>query len=195
MTNTMIPGYIYDEPALPASPVTEADLAELRASVLFGEEDEAALRRAGEVLAGQVEDVLDVWYGFVGANPHLLAHFADEDGKPLQDYLARVRVRFGQWIVDTCNRPYDARWLAYADELGRRHTAAAKNRADAARSTASVPLRHLIALIYPITATVRPFLAATGATEEEVDAMHEAWRKTVIMQVALWSRAYAPEQW
>lgn len=106
-----------------------------------------------------------------------------------------MRLRFGQWIMDTCNRPYDARWLGYAEEIGRRHTANAKNRTDGVRSTAWVPLRHLIALIYPITATIRSFLAAKGAASDEVDAMHEAWRKAVILQVALWSRAYAPDQW
>ena len=33
---------------------------------MFGEEDEEHLRIAGDVLEDQVEDVLDVWYGFVG---------------------------------------------------------------------------------------------------------------------------------
>lgn len=90
------------------------DLGLLQASVLFGEEDVAALRRSGEILADQVEDVLDVWYGFVGSNPHLVAAFARKfDGQPDPDYLAAVRVRFGDWIrksvlmqVALWSRPY-----------------------------------------------------------------------------------------
>ncbi len=53
-----------------------------------------------------------------------------------------------------------------------------------------IPLRYVIAFIFPITATIRPFLANKGHSAEEVDAMHDAWRKAVILQVALWSRPY-----
>jgi protoglobin len=193
MTTTEIPGYDYG--AVPASPVTTAELGELKATVMFGADDEAALREAGDILAGRVEDVLDVWYGFVASTPHLVAHFADADGTPLGDYLAAVRGRFGQWILDTCRRPYDEDWLAYQDEIGRRHTAAAKNATDGVASTPQIPLRHVIALIYPITATIRGFLTEGGAPAERVDAMHEAWRKSVILQVALWSRPYAMDGW
>lgn len=188
-----IAGYEYDT-ATP-SPVTVQELAELKASVLFGPDDEAALREAGELLAGKVEEVLDVWYGFVGANPHLLAQFSTPDGEPEEAYLAAVRGRFGQWILDTCNRPYDEQWLAYQEEIALRHTERKKNRTDDATSTPFVPLRHLIALIYPITATIRPFLEGDGVPTDRVDAMHEAWRKSVVLQVALWSRPYAPAGW
>jgi hypothetical protein len=187
--------YTYDDPDLPPSSVTEEELAELRASVLFGEEDAQALRIAGDVLADQVEDVLDVWYGFVGANPHLLAAFNGPDGQPIPRYLAQVRGRFGQWILDTCNRSHDRAWLAYAAEIGDRHHRRGKNRADDVEATDHIPLRHVIALIYPITATLRPFLEKKGHPPEVVDAMHEAWRKSVVLQVALWSRPYAGDDW
>ncbi|WP_127128331.1 protoglobin domain-containing protein [Georgenia sp. SYP-B2076] len=193
MGETTIPGYGYGNAA--PSPVSVEELGLLKASVLFGPEDEAALRRAGEVLADQVEEILDVWYAFVGANPQLLAEFSTPDGKPITPYLERVRARFGQWIRDTCTRPYDEAWLAYQEEIAERHTPAKKNTADGVASVPYVPLRYLIALIYPITATVRDFLARGDRPAEEVDAMHEAWRKSVIMQVALWSRPYAPDTW
>ena len=193
MGETTIPGYGYGTAA--PSPVTAEELELLKASVLFGPDDEAALRRAGEVLADQVEQVLDVWYGFVGANPQLLAEFSTAEGRPIDTYLERVRARFGQWILDTCNRPYDEQWLAYQEEIAERHTPAKKNTTDGVASVPYVPLRYLIALIYPITATVRDFLARGDRPAEEVDAMHEAWRKSVIMQVALWSRPYAPQTW
>ena len=39
-------------------------------------------------------------------------------------------------------------------------------------------------------------LEAAGDDPPTVDAMQDAWRKSVLMQVALWSRAYcAPEDW
>jgi len=193
MSETAIAGYGYG--SVEASPVTMDELALLRASVLFGPDDEVALREAGALLSDRVEQVLDVWYGFVGDNPQLLAHFSSIEGEPIGDYLAGVRPRFGQWIRDTCLRPYDEAWLAYQHEIARRHTPEHKNRTDDVASTSHVPLRYLIALIYPITATVRPFLAADGVAVERVEAMHEAWRKSVILQIALWSRAYAPELW
>ncbi|TRW47229.1 protoglobin domain-containing protein [Georgenia yuyongxinii] len=193
MGETTIAGYDYGE--VKPSPVTREELELLKRSVLFGPEDEAALRRAGEVLGGQVEDVLDVWYGFVGANPHLLAEFSTPEGEPVTAYLERVRGRFGQWIRDTCARPYDDAWLAYQEEIAERHTPEKKNKTDGVTSVPYVPLRYLIALIYPITATVRDFLAKGETPAADVDAMHEAWRKSVIMQVALWSRPYATALW
>jgi hypothetical protein len=177
--------------------VTLEDLELLKTSVLFDEDDVAALRRSGEILDDQVEDVLDVWYGFVGSNPHLVAAFArTSDGEPDPDYLAAVRVRFGQWIRDTASARYDADWLAYQLEIGRRHHRSGKNRTDGVDAADNVPLRDVIALVYPITATLRPFLEKRGDPPEEVDRMQDAWRKSVLMQVALWARAYVrPEDW
>ncbi|PFG39297.1 protoglobin [Georgenia soli] len=190
---TTISGYEYE--TVTTSPVTPEELQLLKASVLFGPADEAALRQAGEVLANQIEDVLDVWYGFIGSHHHLRAQFSGPDGEPVSRYLDAVRGRFGQWIWDTCERPWDEQWLAYQNEIGLRHTPYKKNRTDRVESTTHVPLRYLIALIYPITATVRPFLEKSGRTADEVDAMQESWRKAVILQVALWTRPYAPGPW
>lgn len=190
-----IPGYDHDTPTLGASPVTPDDLEALKAAVLFGPADEAALKVAGEVLAGQVEQILDVWYGFVGSHPHLVAYFATPSGEPIGEYLGRVRPRFGQWILDTCTRPYDERWLAYQNEIALRHTRDKKNHTDGAESVAYVPLRYLIAFIYPITATIRPFLAAGGHDEKQVEAMFHAWFKSVTLQIALWSQPYAEPSW
>ncbi|GAA1340543.1 protoglobin domain-containing protein [Saccharothrix algeriensis] len=190
-----IPGYLHDDAALAPSPVTKDDLDKLLASVLFGPEDQAALRTAGEVLGGQVEQVLDVWYGFVGSHPHLLAYFSTPSGEPIGEYLDRVRARFGRWIIDTCTRTYDEQWLAYQQEIALRHTREKKNATDGVDSTPYIPLRYLIAFIYPITATIRPFLAANGHDEAEVEAMFQAWFKAVTLQIALWSQPYAGTAW
>lgn len=185
-------GYTYG--AVAPSPVSLRELDELRQSVLLGEDDVKALRRAGEVLGPQVEEILDVWYGFVGSHDFLVGTFAGADGQPIGEYLARVRVRFGQWIRDTCERTYDDEWLAYQQEIALRHTRARKNAADGVDAAPVVPLRFVVALVYPITATVRPFLAAGGDGEAEVEAMWHAWFKAVTLQVALWTRAYVDER-
>jgi hypothetical protein len=190
-----IPGYTYGSDELPRSPVSEDDLALLKQTVLFGDDDERHLRMAGEVLRDQVEDVLDVWYGFVASHPHLVRYFAGPDGEPIDAYLTRVRARFGQWIRDLCERPWDRAWLDYQEEIALRHTPAKKNQTDAVDAPDRVPLRYLVAFVYPITATVREFLAKKGHSDEEVDAMHQAWFKAVTLTVVLWSRPYADDLW
>lgn len=189
-----IPGYEYGSAASARSPMTPADLDLLHKAVLFTDEDRTALRQAGAVLADQVEDVLDVWYGFVGANAHLVASFAGPDGAPNPVYLAAVRKRFGQWIRDTCERDYDQTWLDYQEEIAQRHYRTKKNRTDGVESTPLIPMRYMIAFIYPITATMRPFLEKGAESPEQLDRMHHAWFKAVVLQTALWCRPYAAEK-
>jgi protoglobin len=190
VSQTAIPGYTYGTDAVPRSPVSLQDLQLLRATLLLGEDDLAALRRSGDILAPQVEEILDVWYGFVAANPHLLAAFSNAQGQPDQHYLAAVRRRFGQWILDTARAELDQAWLDYQHEIGLRHTRRGKNRTDGADATDHIPLRYVLALLVPITTTLKPFLAKGGAAPDEVEAMHQAWIKAVLLQVILWSHPY-----
>jgi Protoglobin len=190
VSQTDIPGYTYGTDTVPRSPVSLEELQLLRATLLLGEDDLAALRRSGELLEPRVEEILDVWYGFVGANPHLLAAFSDPDGQPDQAYLAAVRRRFGRWILDTARADYDQAWLDYQHEIGLRHHRSGKNRTDGARAADHIPLRYVLALLVPITTTLKPFLAEGGAEADEVEAMHQAWVKAVLLQVILWSHPY-----
>jgi hypothetical protein len=190
MSQTDIPGYTYGTDAVARSPVGLQELELLKATLLLGDDDLAALRRSGEVLAPRVEEILDVWYGFVGANPHLLAAFSGPDGQPDQAYLAAVRQRFGRWILDTARADYDQAWLDYQHEIGLRHHRSGKNRTDGAGAADHIPLRYVLALLVPITTTLKPFLAEGGAAPEEVEAMHQAWVKAVLLQVILWSHPY-----
>jgi hypothetical protein len=187
---TDIPGYTYGTDAVPRSPVSLGELELLKATLLLGEDDLAALRRSGELLAPQVEAILDVWYGFVGANPHLLAAFTGPDGQPDQAYLAAVRRRFGRWILDTARADYDQAWLDYQHEIGLRHHRSGKNRTDGARAADHIPLGYVLALLIPITTTLKPFLAGEETSGEEVEVMHQAWVKAVLLQVILWSHPY-----
>lgn len=188
---TNIPGYTHGTAGVARSPVTLAEFQLMKQSVLFGEEDVGHLRRSHDIVRDQVEAILDVWYGFVGSTPHLLASFSDADaGKPLPDYLGAVRKRFGQWILDTARAEYNQAWLDYQHEIGLRHHRIRKNRTDGAASTPIVPFRDLFLLIYPVTHTLRPFLASQGHAGATVDAMHAAWIKSCLLQVTLWSHPY-----
>jgi hypothetical protein len=193
MIKTDIPGYTYGTDAVPRSPVSLDELELLQATLLLGEDDRAAQRRSSDILAPQVDAILDVWYGFVGANPHLLAAFTDPDGQPNQVYLAAVQRRFGQWILDTARAEFDQAWLDYQHEIGVRHTRGGKNRTDGVQAADHIPLRYVLALLIPITTTLKPFLASDGVVQEEVEAMHQAWVKAVLLQVILWSQPYVRE--
>lgn len=191
MKHQSIAGYTYGTAAVPQAPVSLADLEFIKKSLLFGEEDVRALRMSHEVLKDQVEAILDVWYGFVGANEHLLYYFTNKsDGKPNSEYLSAVRKRFGQWILDTASANYDQKWLDYQIEIGRRHHRSGKNKTDSVSSVEHIPFRYLIALLIPITTTLKPFLAKKGHRPEEVEKMHAAWVKSVTMQLILWSYPY-----
>jgi protoglobin len=51
-------------------------------------------------------------------------------------------------------------------------------------------LRYVLALLVPITTTLKPFLAKHGASDSDVEAMQQAWVKAVLLQVILWSHPY-----
>ncbi len=38
-----------------------------------------------------------------------------------EQYKAKVKERFKQWIMDLCHKPYDQDWLNYQHEIGLRH--------------------------------------------------------------------------
>jgi hypothetical protein len=107
--------------------------------------------------------------------------------------LAAVRRRFGQWIHDTARAEFDQAWLDYQHEIGVRHTRRGKNHTDGVQAADHVPLRYVFALLILITTTLKPFLASGGAVQEEVEAMHQAWVKAVLLQVILWSQPYVRE--
>lgn len=188
-----IPGYTHG--AATPSPLTPADLELMKKSVLFGEEDVKYLRLSLDVVQDQVEAILDVWYGFVGANPHLLASFTSpKDGQPLGDYLGAVRQRFGRWILDTARAEYDQAWLDYQHEIGLRHHRSKKNRTDGADSTDIVPFRYLFLLLFPVTFTLKSFLAKKGHSSEDVEKMYAAWVKSCLLQLTLWSHPYVKDR-
>lgn len=186
-----IAGYTYGSDAVPRAPISLDELELLRKTLLLTDEDVQYLRMSGPILEDQIEQILDVWYDFVGSHEHLLYYFTDKNtGKPDAAYLAAVRKRFGQWIRDTAAAEFDQSWLDYQFEIGRRHHRSGKNRTDGAHAPEHIPYRYVAALAIPITTTLKPFLAAKGASPEDVEKMHAAWVKAVTLQVILWSYPY-----
>ena len=189
-----IPGYTHGSAAVPKSPISLAEFELMKKTALFGDDDVRYLRMSHDILEDQTDAILDVWYGFVGSHPHLLESFSSRvDGTPLSDYLAAVRRRFGRWILDTARAEYDQAWLDYQHEIGRRHHRSGKNRTDSADSTTIVPFRYLFALVFPVTETLKPFLAKHGHPAEDVSRMHAAWVKSCLLQLTLWSHIYVKD--
>jgi hypothetical protein len=187
--NTNIKGYDYGKAMLQTSPVTAEDLELLKKTLLWSEDDDKALKMAGEVLADQTDAILDLWYGFVGSNPHLLEYFS-KNGQPNSDYLASVRKRFGQWILDTCNRPYDQDWLNYQHEIALRHHSAKKNKTDGVDAAPIIHFRYMVAFIFPITYTIKGFLTKKAHSAEQVEQMYAAWFKAITLTGLLWCHPY-----
>jgi hypothetical protein len=196
-----IPGYDYGEESVARSSVSLEDLSSLKESARFTEEDERFLRMAGEVLADQTEQIVTHWRsGIIAGIPNLARHSRSPQGDPLPDYLAKSNLRFRQWILDTCLRPYDQDWLNYQQEIALRHTSLKKNKTDGVVSTQHVPYRDIVAFIAVLNETIRPYLAAKGHSEEEVTRMHVAWQKSLQVQLALWAKSYllegnGPSEW
>jgi hypothetical protein len=186
-----IPGYSYGKPEVGLSLISLAELERLKISSGFTDEDWQFLRVAGEVLADQTEAIVHHWRsGIIAGIPHLARHSRTPEGEPIPEYLAKSNLRFQQWIVDTCTKPYDQDWLNYQQEIALRHTAVKKNQTDKVHSTAFVPLSDVVAFVAVMNETVRPYLAAKGHTAEEVEKMHRAWCKSLQLQMALWIRPY-----
>ena len=187
-----IPGYTYAQPDVARSPITPKDLGLLKESVGFTDDDERYLRIAGEVLLDRTEELVERWRAVIAAHPHLAQYSKRPDGQPDPHYSQNSGLRFQQWIVDTCLRPYDHDWLNYQQEIALRHTSVKKNKTDRVESIGSIPLRYVVAFAAVINDAeiMRPLLAAKGHTGDEVERMYRAWCKSVLLQVALWTEPY-----
>ena len=187
-----IHGYCYGSTSVSPSPVTLRKLETLKTTLGFTAEDEELLRLVGEVLADQTERVVDHWRsGIIASIPNLARHSRSLEGDPLPRYLSQSNLRFREWILDTCLRPYDQDWLNYQHEIALRHTSLKKNATDGVQSTSYVPFRDITAFVAVMNETIKPFLAAKGHESSVVDGMHRAWCKSIQLQLALWAQPYS----
>ena len=196
-----IDGYAFGAAEISVSPVTMRELEDLKASVEFTEEDERYLRMAGSVLEGRTKQVVDHWRsGIIASIPNLARHSRTAEGGPLPEYLAKSNLRFEQWILDTCLRPYDQDWLNYQNEIALRHMSPKKNQTDGVKSTPYVPFRDIIGFISVMNETIKPYLAVKDHPVDVVERMHLAWCRSIQLQLALWAKPYTesrgyPSEW
>ena len=197
-----IPGYEYGSHEAARSPVSTADFEALKQSAGFTADEEHWLRMAGEALTGQTKALVERWREIIAKLPHLAMYSQSPDGEKDPKYGERSGLRFEQWVLDTCLRPYDRDWLNYQHEIALRHTSLKKNETDGVESAPLIHLRHIIAFSAVVTdpEILKPFLAGNGSSAVDVEKMHRAWSKSIWLQIALWSEPYtdtrlAPNQW
>jgi len=184
-----IPGYDFDAFEIAESPLSAEDLMHLEQTMGWTEADSDLLQKHAALFRAHAELMVDAWRAIIGSQAHLSKWFAGPSGKPDDDYKARVKRRFVQWVIDVATRPHDRRWLNYQEEIGLRHTPEKKNQTDAAQTEPLVPLRYLLAFV-PVVSDVRRFLEVDIADQGERAAVERAWNKAVQLHVTLWSRPY-----
>lgn len=197
-----ISGYDYGSSRAAKSPITVEQLEQLRQSAGFTLEDEHWLRAAGEVLKDQTKPLVEKWRASISAHPHLARYALRLDGQKDPHYSESSGLRFQQWVLDTCFRPYDQEWLNYQQEIALRHTSIKKNKTDNVQSAPTIRLRDIIAFTAVITDPdiIKPFLAGKGHSSTDVNRMYQAWRRSISLQIALWAEPYtsshlAPDEW
>jgi hypothetical protein len=188
-----ISGYNYGQPGVPRSPVSLEDLREIEATLGWTAEDGKLLKKHGEIFTRRAEEMVDTWRALIGSQPHLAKWFFGPDGKPDNEYKAKVKKRFVQWVIDACSKPHDQAWLDYQDEIGRRHTPEKKNQTDGANTPPVVPLRYLIAFATTTAISTSKFFVDAGVRGEELQRLADAWTKALQLHVTLWARPYTKE--
>jgi hypothetical protein len=185
-----IRGYTYGTAEAATSPLTLEDLDRLKAAVGLTAGDEDALRDAAAILADQADDMVTAWRAQLREQPWLGGYTGHPDGTPNPEYGAASKPRFDRWIIDACTRPFDQAWLDYQHEIGQRHTRAKKNQTDHADSLDHIPMRYLLAFTAVVVTSSRGYLAANGASADEIERMHAAFTKSVMLHVTVWTRPY-----
>lgn len=188
-----IAGYDYGRAGAAHSPVSLDELREIEATVGWTAEDARTLERHGDLFRAKAEEMVDAWRALIGAQPHLAKWFFGPDGKPDNEYKAKVKARFVQWVLDACFRPHDQAWLDYQEEIGLRHTPAKKNQTDGAHTPPVVPLRFLFGFAPAVAMTTKKFFVDGGVRDEELQKLEAAWTRAVQLHVTLWSRPYVKD--
>ncbi|MBV9143477.1 MAG: hypothetical protein JO115_21620 [Pseudonocardiales bacterium] len=59
-----------------------------------------------------------------------------------------------------------------------------------------MPLRYLLAFTAVVLVNARDYLARQGRSAEDVEKMHAAWTKAIMLRVTVWTCPYvSPENW
>ncbi len=121
-------GYVYGTAAVATSAVSFAGPGGFKKSLSDSPDDEQYLRLAGDVLADQTKEIVDHCFSGIITNiPNLVRHSRSPKEEAIPEYSERSGLRFQQWILDTCFRPYNQDWINYQEEIALRHTSLKKN--------------------------------------------------------------------
>ena len=93
-----IPGYTYGTAEASRSPLTLEDLDHLRAVAGLTADDEAALKDAAAILAGQADDMVTAWRAQLRQLPWMAPYSGHPDGTANPEYGAASKPRFDRWI-------------------------------------------------------------------------------------------------
>ena len=188
-----IPGYGFGSADCPRSPLSMEDLSHIEQTLGWTAIDERLLLKHADLFRQQAEGMVASWRTVIGAQPHLSRWFASPDGKPDDEYKARVKRRFVQWVIDVATRPHDQTWLDYQEEIGLRHTPEKKNKTDG-RNTPAARSATLSACLCPYCHRREEVLGSAIIDPEELAAVEKAWVKAVHLHVTLWSRPYTRDE-
>ncbi|MFO1423315.1 MAG: protoglobin domain-containing protein [Candidatus Competibacteraceae bacterium] len=156
---------------------------------LFTSDDERVLRKLWRILKGQTDDYLDMVLGMVAAYPTLAAACQESLGSSV-DGSAVVRPLFREWLFETCLTPREPSWLK------RLYSLCSDPSSERPMQTllAKLPgFRYLIALSFPLVATLRSLLVGVGLAHQDIERMQSALLKAILLQVALLSKFYVKE--
>ncbi len=160
---------------------------------LFSSDDERALRKLWRILKGQTDDYLDRVLGMVAAYPALAAVLAaacQENLGGSVDGSAAVRSLFREWLLETCLAPREPSWVK---RLYSRYSDPSSERSMQTMSAKLPSFRYLIALSFPLVATMRSLLVGAGFAHQEIERMQSALLKAILLQVTLLSKLYVKE--
>lgn len=156
----------YHEDTQSTCPISLQEFELLKETVLWTDEDESYMKMSAEILRDQVDNIVDVWTSFIAVYPHLTKNFSD---------LEATGEQIKKWIMTSAESHYDEKWLSQ-------------------QFANSLPLqnfRFAPVLAYPLTATLKPFLVKKHTRSlEDVECMHQAWMKSVLLQLSIWSHRY-----
>jgi hypothetical protein len=188
-----IAGYDYGKQGVARSPVSLEELRQIEETIGWTQEDAGVLQRHGDIFRGHAEEMVDAWRAIIAEQPHLAKWFFGPDGKPDNEYKARVKSRFVQWVEDVCFRPHDQAWLNYQEEIALRHTPEKKDRTDHAQAPPLVPLRYIIAFVPAMVISTRRFFVDAGVKGHELQKLQDAWARAIQLNVTLLARPFARE--
>ena len=183
-----MPAYTYGTAAVATSRVSLKELEELKVSVGFTARGRA-LPSQGRGCRCQPAEIVAHWRSGIIHIPNLAATrelpLANRSRIPCSEQSAframdsgylPASLRSGLAELSAGNRPQ-----AYEpeEEPGRWR-----------RVHPACPVPDIAAFVAGLNDTIKPYLANAGAPDEEVDAMHRAWCRSLQLQIALWARLY-----